>query len=133
MKERRLGKEAAELADYWFYETAVKLHREGEGAPYAGLKPAGLDWVPVVPRAKKAIEKGDPGEVIEYLLHAIKEELMTRFKHVLETNKHDVDNVDAARDCVKAELWFVLFSHGLYAYITGAGEHGDEEGRGHRH
>lgn len=40
---RKLGKEAKELADYWFFETAVRLHREGEGASYTGLKPAGLD------------------------------------------------------------------------------------------
>jgi hypothetical protein len=46
---RKQGKEAAELADYWFFETTVRLHREGEGAPYTGLKPAGLDWGPVVP------------------------------------------------------------------------------------
>jgi len=44
MEVRELSGEAAELADYWFFETAVRLHRLGEGAPYTGLKSAGLDW-----------------------------------------------------------------------------------------
>lgn len=44
LRVSKLGKGATELADYWFFETAVRVHREGEGAPYTGLKPAGLDW-----------------------------------------------------------------------------------------
>ncbi len=51
LRVRRESEEARELADRWFFETAVRLHREGEGAPYSGLKPAGLDWGPVVPKA----------------------------------------------------------------------------------
>ena len=54
-----LSKEAQELADYWFFETAVCLHSEGEGEPYTGLKPAGLDGGPIVPKAEKAIEQGN--------------------------------------------------------------------------
>jgi len=34
LRVRKLDKEARELADYWFFETAVRLHREGEGAPF---------------------------------------------------------------------------------------------------
>lgn len=67
LRARKLGEDAAEVADLWFFETAVRLHREGEGAPYTGLKPAGLDWGPVVPRAEADIEKGDPNETIGFL------------------------------------------------------------------
>lgn len=30
LRVRKQDKDAAELADYWFFETAVRLHREGE-------------------------------------------------------------------------------------------------------
>lgn len=130
---RRLGKEAAELADYWFFETVVRLHREGEGAPYAGLKPAGLDWGPVVPRAEKALERRDPREVVEFLSHVVEEELQERFKHAMAKKKYDEDDVKAAREYVQAELGFVLYSHGIYAKIKGGGEHGEEEEGGHEH
>jgi len=75
----------------------VRLHREGEGAPYTGLKPAGLDWGPVVPKAERASAKEDPKQVIQLLTHAIEEELQKRFKQVMVKKKYDVNDVDAAR------------------------------------
>ncbi len=133
LRARKLGKDAKELADYWFFETAVRLHREGEDAPYTGLKPAGLDWGPVVPRAEKAIEKGDPNEVIKLILHAAEEELQRRFKHIIAKKKYDENNIDAAREYVQAMLGFVLYSHQLYTYMKGGGEHNEEGIGGHKH
>jgi len=57
LRARKLGKEAAELADYWFLETAVRLHREGEGAPYTGLKPADSTGVPLCRERRKPSKK----------------------------------------------------------------------------
>ncbi len=133
LQARKLGKEAAALADYWFFETAVRIHREGEGAPYTGLKPAGLDWGPVVPRADKAIETGNAKEVIDFLLHTVGTELEERFHKAMATKKYDQDDVAAARAFVQATLGFVLYSHYLYAYVTGGGGHGEEAMGGHEH
>ncbi|MCX8207027.1 MAG: DUF6448 family protein [Methanothrix sp.] len=123
LQARKLGKEAAEVADYWFFETAVRLHREGEGAPYTGLKPAGLDWGPIVPRADMAIEKGDPGEVVCLIVHAVEEELERRFRHAMETKNYDVNDVEAAREYVQAMLGFVLYAHHLYEFVRGGSLH----------
>ena len=51
---RKLGPEAKVVADTWFFETVVRVHRAGEGAPFTGLKPAGLDLGPAVPAADRA-------------------------------------------------------------------------------
>ena len=48
LRARKAGKDAQDAADDWFFETAIRLHRAGEGAPYTGMKPAGLDEGPVV-------------------------------------------------------------------------------------
>lgn len=130
---RNQGKEAMEVADYWLYETVVRVHREGEGASYTGLKPAGLDWGPVVPRAEEAITKGNPKEVIDFINHTLKEELEVRFSRVMAKKNFDTNNVTAAREYVQAELGFVLFSHGLYAVITGKGEHDESGSKKHAH
>ena len=58
MAVRKLNAEARELADLYFFETLVRIHRAGEGAPYTGLKPAGRDLGPAIPAADKAIETG---------------------------------------------------------------------------
>ena len=126
LRMRKLGKQVRDLADYWFFETAVRLHREGEGAPYTGLKPAGLDWGPVVPKAERAIAKEDPKQVIQLLTYAIEEELQKRFKQVMVKKKYDVNDIDVAREYVQANLGFVLYSHHLYTKITGGAEHEEE-------
>ena len=41
--------------------------------------------------------------------------------------------MDAAREYVQAMLGFVLYSHHVYAYVTGGGGHGEEEKGGHEH
>jgi hypothetical protein len=53
---RKLSLEAEELADMYFFETLVRLHRAGEGASYTGLQPAGRDLGPAIPAADKALE-----------------------------------------------------------------------------
>jgi len=135
LRVRKLGKEAKELADYWFFEIAVRLHRAGEGEPYTGLKPAGLDEGPVIPRAEEAIEKGDASEVIEFLSHNVEEEVQKRVNHALSLKSHDENDVDAAREYVNAMLEFMLYSHKLYIYMTSAGGHAHaaEAGHGHEH
>jgi len=53
---RKLNRQAKELGDTYFFETLVRIHRAGEGAPYTGLKPAGRDLGPAIPTADKALE-----------------------------------------------------------------------------
>jgi len=128
LRVRKQGKEARDLADYWFFETVVRLHREGEGAPYTGLKPAGLDWGPLIPKAEKAVEKGDPREVADFLKRAVDDAVHRKFEHAMELKKHAVHSVDAARAYTSAMLGFELYTHHLYASITGGEEHGEAEG-----
>ncbi len=130
MKARKAGKDAAEVADFWFFETAVRLHRAGEGMAYTGLKPAGLDEGPVVPRAEEAIHKGDGEDFIHFLVHGLKEEVKKKFDLVIARKNYDENDVDAAREYVEAYLGLVPWAHGLYDAIKGAsgGEHAEKEG-----
>jgi len=134
MTVRRQGnKEAQDVADLWFFETVVRLHREGEGAPYTGLKPAGLDWGPVLPKVDKAIEKQDPKEVIEFLSHAVEEQIQDRYNRFIATRNYDPNNVPAAREHVEAMLGLELYSHHLYENIKGGHAHGEQAEGGHEH
>jgi hypothetical protein len=133
IRVRKAGKEAKELSDDWFFETVVRLHRAGEGAPYTGLKPAGLDEGPVVSRAEKAIASGNPEEAISFILHVVEEDLEQRFKTVMERARYNVNDVAAGRAYVQAYIGFVVYAHHLYASIAGGGEHGEHGSGGHRH
>jgi hypothetical protein len=117
---------AIELADLWLFETAVRVHREGEGAPYTGLKPAGLDNGPLIPRVERSLVKGNPQEIIEYLNHQVELAVTERFKKIIERKEYDVNDVPAARAYVQAFLGLTLFSHHLYLWIKSGGDHQED-------
>jgi len=118
LKARKLGKDAQDVADLWVLETAVRLHRAGEGASYTGIKPAGLDEGPVVPRAEKAIETGDPKEVIHFINETAAKELQKRFERVYSKKDYAVNDVASGREYVDAFIGFVVYSHHLFKNIT---------------
>ncbi|MFW9973020.1 MAG: DUF6448 family protein, partial [Candidatus Odinarchaeota archaeon] len=122
---REKGKESAELADLWFFENAVRLHRIGEGKGFTGLKPAGLDWGPIVPRADKAIENKNPNEVIDFLKNTIEDKLKEKFQYIMALINYDKNDVKNARKYVHAILDFTLFSNHLYKFLIAGKSHED--------
>lgn len=120
---RVLGQEAQEVADHWFYETTVRLHRAGEGASYSGLKPAGLDWGPVVRKAERAVEIGSVEDFIPFLSQMVELEVSKKFNDVKLKTDYDVDNVSDARQYIDAMLEFILFTHHLYKFATAGKGH----------
>src|SRR3990172_5327677 len=65
--DRGQGTKEKELAEGFFLETRVRVRGEGEGAPFTGLKPAGLDLGPAIPAADKALETGQPGPLLKLI------------------------------------------------------------------
>ena len=118
-----------EIADRHFFETVVRVHRAGEGAPYNGLKPAGLDHGPVIPIAERAIDTGSPDELARLLTQRVEDEVRTRFEHVMELKARADGDVVANREYVEAMLDLQVWSHKLYQ-ATSASAH--EHYHGHR-
>ena len=124
-KARACGADAAEVADLYFFETAVRLHRAGEGAPYTGLKPAGLDVGPVIPLAERAIDTDDPSALAEFLAAAVRTETLERFA-AMRTARADAerDGVASRRAYVQAALGLQVWSHKLHAAVHAAAHEG---------
>ena len=74
---RALGPEARELADRYFFETIVRIHREGEGAPYLGLSDGPPDRL--VAATDQALELGSASRLEEELVGAVRSELSEKF------------------------------------------------------
>jgi Family of unknown function (DUF6448) len=119
---RKLGPEAKTVADTWFFETVVRVHRAGEGAPFTGLKPAGLDLGPAVPAADKALKTGDLAPVEKLLVEELREGLHHRFE-LVRARKAPADDVAAGRAWVAAYVPFVHYVEGVYQSVKG--EHGE--------
>ncbi len=130
---RKFGPEAGELADMYFFETLVRIHRAGEGAPYTGLKAAGT-VEPVVAKADKALEQGSVDGLVKAILAHTEEGIRERFKHALETRKHVGESVEAGREYVEAYVTYVHYVEGIAQVVHGAPHHGEKaSGAPHPH
>ncbi len=73
----------------YFFETVVRLHRETEGAPYTGLKPAGL--------TKKIVQLGDQS-IKTSDLNSLLEKLENHMDQVLQEKFSDVASLYQLKD-----------------------------------
>lgn len=75
---RGQSEEVRHVADRYFFETLVRVHRASEGEAYTGLKPSGtVD--PAIVAADRALEDGSIGSLADELAMAVREEIEQRF------------------------------------------------------
>jgi hypothetical protein len=117
------GGSAGALADRWFFETVVRLHRAGEGAPYTGLRPAGQDEGPVIPVAERALHTGSADELVHVLTEVVAEQVKFRLDRAIALQQHEHGPVAAAREYVEAMLGLQVWAHKLYQAATSGPHH----------
>jgi hypothetical protein len=131
---RKLSPEAKGLADRYFFETLVRIHRAGEGAPYTGLKPAGRDLGPAIPAADKALEDGSVEPVVKLTTDAVQHGIREHFNHAVMKKKFKKDDVEAGREYIEAYVSYIHYveqayeaaknpAHGHYPEAEEAGAH----------
>ena len=134
---RKQGAEAAELADRSFFETLVRIHREGEGTPYTGLKPAGTEVEPGIAAADQALEKGSVEELVKVMTAQVSDGIRQRYARAAERKKTVDRSVEAGREYVEAYVEFIHYVERLQEDATKpAGHHAPAEpaaGEAHPH
>jgi hypothetical protein len=121
---RRSSSKARALADRWFLETLVRLHRAGEGEPYTGLRPAGTPLSPAVAAADKAVATGSLEPVVALLTEAMRHGLEERFDRVRASRAFAPSDIAAGRAFVHAYVPFVHQVETMHAASAGEGAHG---------
>jgi len=111
---RGLGGEARDLADRYFFETLVRIHRAGEGASFAGLKPAGRDLGPAIPAADAAIESGSVDALATLLTEDVQHGVRERFAALMAKQKFNPDDVAAGQAYVEAYVEFIHYAERVY-------------------
>jgi hypothetical protein len=123
---RALSAQAQELADRFFFETLVRVHRAGEGAPFTGLKPAGRDLGPAIPAADRAIDEGSVESVVKLLTAEMQGRLRGHFNEVIRAKTFQAGDVEAGRAYVKAYVEFIHYVERVYDAST-AESHGHSD------
>lgn len=111
---RKLGPQPQEMADRYFFETLVRIHRAGEGEPYTGLKPAGRNLGPAIPAADEAVDTGSLNELERLLTESVKRGLHTRFHNLIEKKAFRADDVAAGREFIENYVTFIHYVERLY-------------------
>ena len=115
---RALSPQAKELADRYFFETVVRVHRAGEGASYTGLKPAGRDLGPAIPAADKALDEGTLSPMMTLLTKGVEDGLRRQFEEVITAKHFRPGDVIAGRAYVRTYVEFIHYVERLYEAIV---------------
>ncbi|HUW26218.1 MAG TPA: DUF6448 family protein [Gallionella sp.] len=118
---RGKGKEIKELADQYFLETLVRVHRAGEGAPYSGIKDEAAE--PIVAMADSTLADGSADEMIRMISHHMAEAIREKFARALAASKHKDKSVEAGREFVEAYVTYMHYVEGIHTAIASSASH----------
>lgn len=123
---RATGGEARTLADRYFFETLVRIHRAGEGEAFTGLKPAG-EVEPGIAAADKALTARSADELEAQLGDAVSEGIRKRFALTIERGKHGQESVEAGRAYVEAYVDYIHFVESVDRLVSQGASHKHRE------
>lgn len=115
------------IVEKHFLETLVRLHRETEGEPFTGLKPAGT-VEPIIHMADESLASGDLDHLSQQLTSHITQVLKEKHKRAVELSLVKDQSVEQGRAYVAAYVDYTHTLEGIHKVLT----HGPEgHGAGH--
>jgi len=130
---RKLSPQAKDLADTYFFETLVRVHRAGEGATFTGLKPASRDLGPAIPAADRALNSGDVAPLTNLLVERMRAGLLDRYEQAMAAKNFRTQDIDAGRAYVERYVAFIHYVEGVFESATRPvhGHYAEGGGGGH--
>jgi len=117
------GEASRELAERYFMSTVVRLHRQAEGKPFTGLKPA-QPAAADIQTAEEALETGNIKPVMNMLTRAIETETSKLLQEAIQAKKQRNASVRAGREWSDAYVKYIIYVHNLYRTIQAGPAHG---------
>ncbi|EKD29249.1 MAG: hypothetical protein ACD_78C00464G0006 [uncultured bacterium (gcode 4)] len=127
LEEREKNPNNTESIDTTFFGSLVKIHREGEGASYTGIKPAGDFGSPLIPMVDSAIDSGSSEKLEALFPEALRAQIAERFQEVMRKKNYPLENVQAGREYVESYIVFFHWALNLYnTSLNGENSHAAE-------
>ena len=120
---RGKGPEAQSLADQYFFENLVRIHRAGEGAPYTGILPTGTSIEPAIALADQSLDSGNADKLVKAITHHVEEGIRERFTRAAAAKKQADASVAAGREFVEAYVEFTHYVERLHLDATTSPSH----------
>ena len=125
MSVRQFSPAAQELADRFFFETVVRLHRAGEGAPYTGLRDERPE--PVIRLTDDSLSTGSAEALLQALNSDLKSELTKRFAAARAAKSESALSVEGGRHYVAAYIELTHFVERVHGAVVAS----EAEAHGH--
>lgn len=109
LRVRKLNEESKEVADLYFFETVVRIHRMGEGEPYTGLKSVNFQPDKGIEAADIAVETGNLEKIFDHLKKKYHPKVQALFNDLQSKMNYDINNVLEGREYVAAYVHFIHF------------------------
>ncbi|EKD81247.1 MAG: hypothetical protein ACD_39C01893G0002 [uncultured bacterium] len=116
-------------ADDTFFEVLIRIHREGEGAPFDGIKPTETALPPAIVAADKALVSGSSKELVDLLTEELVQKIQAKYNHALEKKKSADNSVAEGREYVEAYIEYVHYVEAVSELLAEEnGHHHESEG-----
>lgn len=110
---------AKNVADRYFFETLIRIHRAGEGEGFTGIKPAGsVD--PAIAAADLALADGNVDPLADKLVASVREGIEERFAEAYAKRQAANKSVEQGREYVKAYVQLTHFAEAV-GHLTSHG------------
>lgn len=115
LKVRKLNDDAKSLADNYFFETLVRIHRMGEGVAYTGIKPESYKIEQAILDADKALESGSIGLIINKIPSDKLDKISQLFTETTSKKNFDLNDISSGRKYVESYVHFIHAVEEVYA------------------
>lgn len=117
---------ARNVADQYFFEILVRIHRATEGEGFTGLKPAG-STEPAIAAADRALESGNIDPLADEMAAAVQEAIRHRFAEASALRQTAEKSVEQGREYVAAYVQFTHFVEGVDHLVSRGASHKHRE------
>jgi hypothetical protein len=115
MNIRNINDEVKEIADNYFFETVVRIHRQGEGVAYTGIKTADYKPEEGIEAADIAIETSSADKILAHVDQKYHHEITELFNELQAKKNYKTDDTEKGREYVASYVHFIHYIEELYS------------------
>lgn len=119
---------AKAVADRYFFETLIRIHRASEGEGFTGLKSSG-SGDPAMAAADKALEDGNINKLAEELASSVRQAVKQRFAEAREKRQTAEKSVAQGREYVAVYVQLTHFAETTHGLTSHGASHKHAENR----
>lgn len=117
-----------QVADRYFFDTLVRIHRAGEGEGFTGLKPSG-SVEPAIAATDRALVEGNIDQLAEKIASAVRDGINKRFKAAYESKQVAEDSVAQGREYVEAYVNLTHFIEAIHHTVSRGASHKHQDSK----